>query len=155
MKRLNILSALILLCIGFSAEAQYCSNFHKKYCGPPNDFFSYNGQSKSALFEKGQTSSLRFVAYKDHDYKITLCTEEQLGTDIAFKIRDGKTGDLLFDNSDEDLTQQFEFTCENTRTLTLEVTVPEGETKEEKFKPSDMACLGVLIEHKATEKTGF
>lgn len=157
MKKLTIILILSIIFLPLLSEAQYCNNFHRKYCysDPGDQIFNYNGQSKSALFEKGQTSSLRFVAYKDHDYKITVCTEENLGNEIAFKIRDGKTGDLLFDNSEEDLIQQFEFSCENTRSLTLEVTVPTGETKEEKFKPSDMACLGVLIEHKATEKTGF
>lgn len=158
MKKLSIALILALISIPFFTQAQYCNNFHRKYCklSPTStDIFNYNGQSKSALFEKGQTSQLRFIAYKDHDYRISICTEASLGAEVAFKIRDGKTGDLLFDNSEDDLTQQFEFSCENTRSLTLEVIVPSGQTKEEKFKSSDMACLGVLIEHKATEKTGF
>jgi hypothetical protein len=37
----------------------------------------------------------------------------------------------------------------------IEVNVPTGEVKEEKGKPVDAACVGMLIEHKVSERTGF
>lgn len=148
----------ILALTPLAVSAQFCNNFHRKNCRSASDSgeeFLYNGQSKSAMFEKGQTSELKFIAYKGQDYRMVICTETALGNQVQFRIRDGRTGDVLYDNSADNMAQEFEFSCENTRHLSLEVTVPTGETKTEKYKPEDMACLGVLIEHKPTTKTGF
>lgn len=152
--------AIVLLSAFFPivANGQFCNNFHRKNCKPSTnggEEFFYNGQSKSAMFEKGQTSELKFIAYKGQDYRVTICTEEALGNQVHFKIKDGRSGEVLYDNASEEMIQDFEFSSENTRPLALEVTVPSGETKEEKFKPTDMACLGVLIEHRPSTKTGF
>ena len=70
---------------------QYCNHFHKKYCNPSeNDYFKLNGQSKSALFAKGQTSELNIIVYKGQDYRISMCMDENLGTQIQFKIYETK-----------------------------------------------------------------
>lgn len=70
---------------------QYCNYFHTKYCLPSeNELFKLNGQSKSALFSKGQTSELSIIVYKGQDYRISLCMDENLGSQIAFKIYETK-----------------------------------------------------------------
>lgn len=70
---------------------QYCNYFHTKYCMPSeNDLFKLNGQSKSALFSKGQTSELSIIVYKGQDYRISLCMDENLGSQVAFKIYETK-----------------------------------------------------------------
>ena len=70
---------------------QYCNYFHTKYCQPSeNDMFKLNGQSKSALFSKGQTSELNIIVYKGQDYRISLCMDENLGSQIQFKIYETK-----------------------------------------------------------------
>ncbi len=70
---------------------QYCNYFHKKYCHPSeNDMFKLNGQSKSALFAKGQTSELNIIVYKGQDYRISLCMDENLGAQIQFKVYETK-----------------------------------------------------------------
>lgn len=66
---------------------QYCNTFHREYCyRSENRFFKLNGQSKSALFIAGQTSELSVVVYKGQDYRISLCMDENLGSEINFKI---------------------------------------------------------------------
>ena len=70
---------------------QYCNDFHTKYCQPSEDeMFKLNGQSKSALFAKGQTSELNIIVYNKQDYRISLCMDENLGSQIKFKIYETK-----------------------------------------------------------------
>lgn len=148
--------AIVMLLLPIGLSAQHCNNFHRKNCYPSdNAFFEYNGQSKSALFKKGQTSEMNIIIYKGQDYRLSICTEPELGEKVEYKIKDAKTGEVLYDNAGDDYAQDFEFTCSYTRRIVIEVTVPDGETKDKKLKPRDMACLGVLVEHMTTPKAGF
>jgi len=87
--KLILLAAVIITpAISFG---QYCNQFHTKYCNPSeNEMFKLNGQSKSALFSKGQTSELNIIVYKGQDYRISLCMDENLGSQIKFKIYENK-----------------------------------------------------------------
>lgn len=161
-KILFILGACLTLNVSHSfAQASVCGQFHKSNClieGSKEDrkAFNYNAQSKSGLFAQGSTSKMRCVVYKGMDYRMTVCCETTiLGEKINFKIFDGRTMELLFDNAKNEDAQQFEFQAGATRQLIIEVTVPMGEIKEQKGKPQDAACVGMLIEHKVSEKTGF
>ncbi len=84
-----LLGAVIMIpAISFS---QYCNHFHESYCYPSeNQLFKLNGQSKSALFSKGQTSELSIIVYNKQDYRISLCMDENLGSQIKFKIYETK-----------------------------------------------------------------
>lgn len=163
MKKLILIwGACLMLGIGGAfAQTSVCGQFHKTACrmeGTKSDrkAFQYNSQSKSGLFSQGTTSKMRCVVYKGMDYRMTVCCETTvLGDKINFKIFDGRTQELLFDNAKNEDAPQFEFSAASTRQLIIEVTVPTGEVKEEKGKPVDAACVGMLIEHKVSERTGF
>jgi hypothetical protein len=161
-----ILSLLVIaLMSAFSgqgfAQSSVCGQFHRTKCvmeGSKDDdrAFMYNAQSKSGLFAQGATSKLRCVVYKGMDYRLTVCAETDiLGDAIQFKIYDAKTNEELFNNTKEEGSKQFEFSSSSTRQLVIEVMIPTGETKEAKGKPVDAACVGLLIEHKVSDKTGF
>ena len=142
------------------AQSSVCGQFHKSNCiieGTKADkkLFQYNAQSKSGLFEQGATSKMRCVVYKGMDYRMTVCCETEFSEKINFKIFDGRTKELLFDSQKNEDTHQFEFQAGTTRQLVIEVTVPTGEVKEEKGKAVDAACVGMLIEHKVSDKMGF
>jgi hypothetical protein len=117
--------------------------------------FMYNAQSKSGLFAQGSTSKMRCIVYKGMDYRLTVCCETIIGDKVNFKIYDARTNELLFDNTKNDEAQQFEFQASTTRQLIIEATVPAGEVKEEKGKAETAACVGLLIENKVSERTGF
>jgi len=92
MKYINkiVVVALILIVPAISF-GQYCNHYHDRYCAPSeNELFKPNGQSKSALFSKGQTSELSILVYKKLDYRISLCMDENLGSQIGFKIYEMK-----------------------------------------------------------------
>lgn len=83
----KIVLIAILISVPAISFAQYCNHFHKDYCYPSeNELFKLNGQSKSALFSKGQTSDLNIIVYKGQDYRISICMDENLGTQVKFKI---------------------------------------------------------------------
>jgi hypothetical protein len=140
------------------SQAGVCGNFHKKYCvlgSTKGEKWLYNAQSKSGLFNQGMVSKLRCVIYKGMDYRISVCCETVLGDKVSYKIFDSRTNELLFDNSTSEDTQNFEFQSVSTRQLIIEVVVPQGATEKDKHKATDAACVGLLIEHKITDKQGF
>jgi hypothetical protein len=85
-----VLVAAVIL-IPAMSFGQYCNYFHTKYCMPSeNEMFKLNGQSKSALFSKGQTSELNIIVYKGQDYRVSLCMDENLGSQVKLKIYETK-----------------------------------------------------------------
>ena len=154
----------LLVCAGLATEMRAqggsCTNYHRMACameGSKKDAkeFMYNAQSKSGLFAQGSVSKMRCVVYKGNDYRISVCCETILGDKVNFKIFDAKTNELLFDNTQNEDAQQFEFSAATTRPLVIEVAVPEGTTAADKGKTADAACVGLLIENKVSARVGF
>ena len=135
------------------AASNPCLDFHRKSCmRSPDDGFSYNGQSKSGLFAKGQQSTIKAVFYKGMDYHISVCCEEK--TPINFTIKDAKTGEVLYDNATDNNTNEIQLSNQNTRPVNIIVTIPGGD-KIDKVKGTEGICAGLLIEHRRSDKTGF
>ncbi len=87
----KIVLLAVIVIIPAMSFGQYCNYFHTKYClKSENSYFKLNGQSKSALFSKGQTSELSVIVYKGQDYRVSLCIDENLGPQIKFKIYETK-----------------------------------------------------------------
>ena len=154
------LSFIITAALSTSVFSQsgVCGQFHRKYCvfeDSKGGNWQYNAQSKSGLFNQGMVSKLRCVIYKGMDYRISVCCETILGEKVNYKIYDARTNELLFDNKAAEDTQTFEFQSVSTRQLVIEVVVPTGATEKDKHKSTDAACVGLLIEHKITDKQGF
>jgi hypothetical protein len=155
-----VLTLLVVTVLNASvfSQASACGQFHKKYCvleGSSSGNWQYNAQSKSGLFNQGMVSKLRCVIYKGMDYRVSVCCETVLGDKVNYKIFDSRTNELLFDNSTAEDTQVFEFQSASTRQLVIEVVVPQGATEKNKHKSAQAACVGLLIEHKITDKQGF
>ncbi len=158
MKYFLTLITIAFLNTSFFAQASVCGQFHKKYCvleGSSAGNWQYNAQSKSGLFNQGMVSKLRCVIYKGMDYRISVCCEVTIGDKVNYKIFDSRTNELLFDNATAEDTQTFEFASVSTRQLIIEVVVPKGATEKDKHKAADAACVGLLIEHKITDRQGF
>lgn len=153
------LSLIITAALSTSVFSQtsVCGQFHRKYCvfEESKGNWQYNAQSKSGLFNQGMVSKLRCVIYKGMDYRISVCCETILGEKVNYKIYDARTNEMLFDNKAAEDTQTFEFQSVSTRQLVIEVVVPTGATEKDKHKATDAACVGLLIEHKLTDKQGF
>lgn len=125
-----------------------CEGFHLYNCGYIDYTFKYSPQSKSAMFKRGQTSSMKIVVYGDEEYHIGVCTHRKFGA-VHFKVFEENTEKtLIYDNTQDNLAQSFVFSNKVTRTLIIEVTIPPNE-KKDKY---ERRCVGVVVEYK---KEGF
>jgi hypothetical protein len=153
-----ILTLFVSVCISLFSQTGVCFNYHKN-CSVKNSKndknWIYDTQSRSGLFNQGMTSKIRCVIYKGMDYRINVCCDASLGEKLSYKIYDSKSNELLYDNQTTQNASTFEFQSSTTRQLIIELTVPQGTAQKEKHKPIDAACVGLLIEHKVTEKQGF
>ena len=153
------LSLFILSSVMLFSQSSVCGQFHRKYCVVETkngkSEWLYNAQSKSGLFNQGSTSKIRCVIYKGMDYRINVCCETAIGDKLNYKVFDAKTSELLYDNATAQNEPLFEFQSTASRQLIIEVTVPNGATSADKHKPMEAACVGLLIEHKVTERQGF
>jgi hypothetical protein len=176
MKRALIIGAALMAFVAYEAYAQ-CTKTHY-FCTSqlPEDqqkeFYNLNNQSKSANFAKGKTYKMSFIAYKGYDYRISVCTDiaeggdkvrYELFHDAIVRVKDeyGNTNiqrkkESLYNNADDNLSPYLEFSVEKTTKFYLDVAVPaSGESKNKKLKKTDNVCVGVLLEHKKTQKLGF
>ena len=139
------------------AASNPCNDFHRKSClRSADEGFSYNGQSRSGLFSKGQQATVKAVFYKGMDYHISVCTEDE--TQANFTIKDAKTGEVLYDNSTDNNTQEIQITNQNTRNVNINVVLPgsgDAAGKKDMVKGAQGICAGLLIEHRRSDKVGF
>lgn len=140
------------------ANSQHCIGFHEKKC-MIEEPFEYDAQSKSALFSPGHSSEMSLVAYRGKDYRISFCLDKNLGEEVEFQVMDSKTREVLYDNREDDMSQEFKFSASSTQRIILKVNIngdEEEHTKgSRKIALSKMWCLGVLVERMNTPKLGF
>lgn len=89
----NLLFGILILAHGSTFAQSECASFHRKNCEAELEdgiAMRYDSQSKSAIMAKGQTSEFHMVAYNGLDYRITVCADELIGTEVQFKIYEKK-----------------------------------------------------------------
>jgi len=146
-------------------KVRKCFGYQRDSCPTSaNIYYKVHEESRSALFVKGQTSKTALTIYNGRDYRISLCWDPILGSQIYFKILDSETNNVLYDNSTDEFATEFEFTVTQSRDIIVQVTVP-GESilsnsmgKDDLIlvrKDREMGCVGVLVEHMITPSKGF
>jgi hypothetical protein len=150
---IQVLSCLILcFFVGASkASAQKCYKYHEDYCDIPDFSYYYNGQSKSGLFSRGQSSQLKIVVFEGEDYFISVCSDKSFGA-LRFKImEDNEAKNVLYDNTKDHLRQKVMFTNDRARKLIIEVAVTKGSVKPGE-DPNEQKCVGVLVAFRKSNK---
>ena len=154
---------------GFSQSNDYsvrkCYGYEKDSCpNSENIYYKVHQQSRSALFLKGQTSKTPITIYNGRDYRISLCWDPILGGQIQFRLLDGETDAVLYDNATDEFSSEFEFTVTQTRDIYIEISIPgtsavvEARQNDDMIivrKDTEMGCVGVLVEHMITPTKGF
>lgn len=157
------LVACIMWMFPFVGSSQDCIDYHKNNCKPPQSMsaYAYDPASRSGLLMKGQSSEFRFSLYQGRDYRITLCNQEALGKNVQYQIIDWENNVVLYDNKEFNYESSFEFSVLITREIKVLVTVPADDKTQKttsiglKPKPTQMGCVGVLVESMITPKKGF
>ena len=139
--------------ISFVSAQSGCKNMNSK-CDGYGEPYKYSGQSKSGTFELGQTSKFKMTTYGGFEYSVSLCAEKQL-KGIFFRIKD--QGNILYDGQTEgDEMNWKQFYVEDSKSLIIEVVVPEGdESKGEIDYDDTFGCVAVIIEYYKVGKKGF
>lgn len=96
----------------------------------------------------------------EDDYSEDNYSEDTYGEEPVTPVAGGKrpqfkiVRELLYDNAKDGYSRKIEFTAEGAMSLIIEVTVP-GSNSGMKLKVRETGCVGVLIEHIKSKKTGF
>jgi hypothetical protein len=160
-----ILMACLLIAVTTSAqkkividENQPCSIFLTDYCSFREQLanFEFNSQSKTALCQRGEKYSMHVVCYKGMDYRFAFCANEELleGKPLQVKIFEKRTMKLIYDNANTDFDNEFEFSCSNSISLLVEVSLPVTQpVPQQKFEYK--GCVVALMQSRKTFKMGF
>lgn len=137
--------AALLLALSSLSQAQECKDFHKSkdcyvYVPLDRDFQMYN-QAKSTSVVVGKPTIYKVVLYGKKDFIVGVCAESKYYRQIRFRIIDGITHNVLYDNQDYDYIESFGFTIEKTQPLDLEITV----LSKEKTAQAAKVCVGIQI----------
>jgi hypothetical protein len=154
--KIRVLGILMLsLCYFIPGSAQSCSGFYKtSRCGfkQSADFKQY-GQAKSAAVMVGKEYKYEAVLYGMKDYIVGACTEAGYKK-IHLKITDKKTGEVIYDNEEDDYNSNVAFSIETTTNVEIAVEViseRDGSEDPENYR----VCLGVQILWRKIPKMGF
>lgn len=161
LRKLFVIGAFLIA--AFSMNAQNCIDYHKSACQKAEDGsgYSYSDVSRSGLLMKGQTSEFRFDLHQGKDYRISICSDPVLGERVKFQIVDFEENTVLYDNEEFNYAKDFEFTVLTSRNVKVVVTVPADDKTQTttsigfKPKPTQMGCVGVMVEAMVTPKKGF
>ena len=131
----------------------------------------FDNQSKSATFEKGKVYEMSFIAYKDFVYRIATCTDIIEGSDkINFEVfhnqlvkkeingvnRLIKEKTAIYNNNSDNMSAFYKFRVEKSEKIYVKVNIPNsGDSATKQYKDSEFVCVGVLLQHRKANKTGF
>ena len=117
---------------------------------------------QETTYDEGSTDDYSEDDYSEDDYEDY--SEDIYSEDLYSEESATSTGsnrpqfklvkELLYDNSQDAYSRYIEFTAEGSMSLIVEVTVP-GEESKMKLKVRETGCVGVLVEHIKSQKTGF
>jgi hypothetical protein len=120
-----------------------CNEYTKKECIPQLSPYTFNGQLNNAVLSEGETAELQLTFYKDQEYRILVEGEDSLGK-IQFQLFDTDYN-LLYDNSEEDHSNLWDFMVESTDDFVIRILIPEDLQKES----VESGCVSILIGFRA------
>lgn len=126
-------------------------------CSPSNPEFLGKFQFKiSEDINKGvweETTIYVDSTYEDENYDTQTVKVPKVQRKRVYEV----TEKVRYDNTDDEMSQDFVFTSNKTRKLKVKVYVPkaEGEEMSSGLSGSSYACVGLLIEHQPGVISGF
>lgn len=141
MRRLLTLAIPLALCLLQSADsAAQCKSFTKAKCIPSLAPYIFNGQQNAAVLNEGDVAELVLTFYASQDYRLLICSEEQLGA-VEFRLYDTQNN-LLFDNKKYGNEKMWDFASTATQQIRVEIEVPESDNPSGDIKSG---CVSILV----------
>lgn len=115
-------------------------------------------------FEFKITEEMKKGVWKENTIEVDSTYEDENFEEVTVKVTKTQrkrifetTEEVRYDNSEDEMSQEFIFTSDKTRKLKIKVYVPSSETEEMSSGLSGItfACVGLLIEHQPGIITGF
>lgn len=128
--------------ISNEAEDEYADETYDEYADD-----SYDEYSDDAYSDYSNDAYADAYSYGSAEAAGTTGKKEQ----PKFKL----VKELLYDNAENSYAKSLEFTAEGTMSLILEISVPGETSGMSKLKIKETGCVGVLVEHVKSQKTGF
>ncbi|MEO6883319.1 MAG: hypothetical protein ABI199_04755 [Bacteroidia bacterium] len=144
-RKIIFFSAFIctLPCLSFAQ----CKSFVKKHCEYKIAPFISNGQMNTTTMTSGQIADMPMTFYAGQSYRIVVCAQEVLGT-IQFKLLD-KAQHVIFDSTQNNDPDFWDFNVNTTQEFTIEVTVPPSDAADGLMQSG---CVSILVGFKAQGK---
>ncbi|WP_010664119.1 hypothetical protein [Marinilabilia salmonicolor] len=105
-----------------------CSGFAKAVVKPELSPFLHDGNYNATILGEGETIVLRKTVFKGQKYRLLVKGVPELPK-LHFRVLDANSG-LLFDNSQVEFASSWDFDVQTTRTIEVEVSVPDDENPE-------------------------
>lgn len=140
------LSLFFLLSFCLLGLGQFCADFHKAGdCRKdliPN--FRYYNQSRSDLIKVGFTVKYDIVFYGEREYMISFCTMKNYYP-VHFKLSDGMTEEVFYDNKEDDYLESIGFAVEKTRRILVEIEILAHQASDKEIEEY-YPCIGMFIQ---------
>ncbi len=126
-------------------QGQVCKDFHKSencyvYTPLDREYKIYN-QAKSAQVEIMKPVTYKIILFGGKDYIVGVCAEGNYYRKIHFRIIDGITKTVLYDNKDMGYIESFDFSVDKTKPIEMEVTV----LSDDKAAENKNVCVGFQV----------
>lgn len=121
--RLFLIISIFAFVASLYANAQ-CKGFAKKICKLELIPFIHDGNYHAAILTEGEEAELYKTFYSGQDYRIAVCGSDAL-PEIEFQIIDTYKN-ILYDNSNNNLSRTWDFKLESSQQLKISVKVPTG-----------------------------
>ncbi|MFW5644366.1 MAG: hypothetical protein ACOCZL_00500 [Bacteroidota bacterium] len=152
MKKWIWFSGILVIFLSTSKlEAQDCKKFHlygpcQQYAGPK---FEYDGQSRSNVIGYGDKLIYSMIFYGEREYKLFFCTSEEFYP-VHFKLIDPVSRELLYDNKEDNYSNDLSVNIEKTQRIMIELSVLAHEASPE-VKRNFLGCSGLLMQWRPVE----
>lgn len=134
-----LLLFLVMFLPAYLSVGAQCAGFAKAVVKPELSPFVHDGNFNATILGEGERIVLRKTVFDDIKYRLVVKGVPEL-PQVRFKLIDDG-GDILFDNADHDFTSKWDFDVQTTRSLSVEITVPEDDDES-----SDKGgCVAILF----------
>jgi hypothetical protein len=132
----------LLAIVLFSLAYPQCKNFVKKKCLPSLTPYVTNCQISTANLSPGDHAEIPVSFFENTSYRIIVCGQEILGK-INYKLLDANKN-VVFDNSQYDFANSWDFSSTSNQSLTLVLDVPSDKS-DNHSQMMHTGCVSIII----------